>query len=67
MTTNTKITMEIKDLLCVLLHNKPEVGCSMSELMKWNELVESFRAVLIERYPNDRSGINFIFKEILDD
>jgi len=67
MIANTKITIDIKDLLCTLLHNKPDVGCTIDKLMVWNELVESFRAVLAERYPNDRGGINFIFKEILDD
>jgi hypothetical protein len=58
--------MEIKDVLCILLHNKPEDGCTMCELMVWNELVESFRAVFLEKYPESKMGINFIFKEIVD-
>ena len=66
MTENTKKTIEIKDVLCILLHNKPEDGCTMGELMTWNELVESFRAVFLEKYPENKTGINFIFKEIVD-
>jgi hypothetical protein len=67
MTENTKKTIEVKDVLCILLHNKPEVDCTMSELMAWNELVESFKAVFLEKYPDSKVGINFIFKEVLDD
>jgi len=67
MIVNTQITIGIKDLLCVLLHNKPEDGCTVDKLMTWNELSESFKAVLIERYPDSRNEIKSIFKEILDD
>ena len=67
MTENTKKTIEVKDVLCILLHNKPVDGCTMNELMAWNELVESFRVVFIEKYPDNKGGINFIFKEVLDD
>jgi hypothetical protein len=67
MDVNTKKTIEIKDVLCILLHNKPKDGCTMGELMTWNELVESFKAVFLEKYPDSKVGINFIFKEVLDD
>ncbi len=72
-TKTEKLTLDIKDVCCALLDCKPEgiviwgTYSHKSEEAKWFALVDTFKKIFEERFPDNKPEISGIFCRILGD